>query len=203
MSRSWIATACAGTLAIWAAGALPSAVRADEGYSEDAVKAAFLYRFADYVQWPTEALASAQFIVAVLDDKGVATELSRLLPTHPIQDRVAQVQSLTSIRELHDAQVLYVGVTDRDEIRRIIAAVGARPILIVTAYEGALEAGSAVNFLLLDRRVRFEVSLDAAERARLKLGSELLSVAVRVQGRRPVGLEPDESGARRLWVVRR
>lgn len=55
-------------------------------------------------------------------------------------------------------------------------------MLVVTDEEGGIDAGSTINFLTLDRRVRFEVSLTAASRARLKISSQLLTVAVRVFG---------------------
>ncbi|MEJ0007111.1 MAG: YfiR family protein [Steroidobacteraceae bacterium] len=56
-------------------------------------------------------------------------------------------------------------------------------MLVVTASDHGLEDGSCVNFLFVDRRVRFEVSMTAADHLGLKVSSELLSVAVRVQGR--------------------
>jgi len=62
--------------------------------------------------------------------------------------------------------------------------VAGRPVLIVTSEDDGLDAGSAVNFLLIDQRVRFEISVDAAHSAGLKVASELLAVAIRVRGRR-------------------
>src|SRR6185437_9698956 len=64
---------------------------ADAGYSEDAVKAAYLYRFAGYVRWPGSQVASSPFVIDVIDDSGVARELARLLPDHPIDGHPARV----------------------------------------------------------------------------------------------------------------
>ncbi len=155
-----------------------------EAYSEDAVKAAFLYRFTGYVQWPPPAHPGAPFTIVVLDADGIAAELGQLLQTHQIQDRSAQVRSIRSIREFQDAQVLYVGAAHLENLRHVIAAMAGRPVLIVTSEDGALDAGSMVNFVLLDQRVRFEIGLDAAHGAGLKVASELLAVAIRVRGRR-------------------
>jgi hypothetical protein len=170
-----------------------------QSYSEDAVKAAFLYRFAGYVDWPPAALNDAQFTIAVLDADGVATELGRLLQNRQIQNRPAQVRSIKTIREINNAQMLYIGAAYRDDLRRAIASVGGRPILVVTSADGGLDAGSSVNFLLIDQRVRFEISVDAAQSAGLRVASELLAVAVRVRGRRvysdagceDAGISPD------------
>jgi hypothetical protein len=80
--------------------------------------------------------------------------------------------------------MLYIGPGHADSLRALIAAVGSRPVLLVTDDEDGLAFGSALNFLKLDKRVRFEVSLTAADRSGLKISSELLSVATRVQGGR-------------------
>ena len=67
--------------------------------------------------------------------------------------------------------------------RRFITSLAGRPVLIVTDEEQGLEEGSTVNFMLVDHRLRFEVSLTAAGHSGLKISSELLSVAARVEGR--------------------
>ena len=162
----------------------PAGAVAADAYSEDAVKAAFLYRFTGYVEWPPAALANPPFIIAVLDDDGVAVELARLLQTHRVHNQGAEVRSIRNIREFDDAQMLYIGAAHREDLRHAIAAVAGRPVLIVTSEDDGLDAGSAVNFLLIDQRVRFEISIDAAQSAGLKVASELLAVAIRVRGRR-------------------
>lgn len=155
-----------------------------EGYSEDAVKAVFLSRFAEYVEWPPAALAGPQFTIAVLGDDGVAAELQRLLPSYPIKKLPARVRQIRRLQDAGDAQILYIGAGHPDEVRGAVAALRARPVLLVTDDERGLDAGAAVNFMLVDQRVRFEVSLIAAERSALTINSGLLSVAARVQGGR-------------------
>ena len=154
------------------------------GYSEDAVKAVFLSRFAEYVEWPPAALAGSQFTIAVFGDDGVAAELQRLLPNYPIKKLPARVKQVRRIQDLGDAQILYIGAGHLDDVRLAVAALHARPVLLVTDDERGLDAGAAVNFMLVDQRVRFEVSLVAAERSALTINSGLLSVAARVQGGR-------------------
>lgn len=149
---------------------------------EEEVEAAFLYRFAGYVEWPAEALSAPLFTIAVLGADGVAQDLQQMLPEHQLKNHPAQLRRIRRIEDLGNAQILFVGPQYNDELRRIIAQVADRPVLIVTASDHGLEAGSCVNFLLIDRRLRFEVSTIAAEHAGLKISAELLSVAVRVQG---------------------
>jgi hypothetical protein len=170
--------------AVWAMSPAARPATAAESYSEDAVKAAFLYRFTSYVDWPSQAATDPQFTIAVLDADGVASELGRLLQNRQIQNRPAQVKAIKNLRELDGAQMLYIGGSHRDDLRRLISSVAGRPVLVVTNADGGLDAGSSVNFLLIDQRVRFEISLDAAQGSGLRVASELLAVAVRVRGRR-------------------
>jgi hypothetical protein len=152
-------------------------------HDEEEVEAAFLYRFAGYVDWPPEALAGDNFTIAVLGSDNIDQELQRILPHHLLKNRPAQVRRIKSLEQLRDAQILFVGPEFNDQLKSIVARLANRPVLVVTASDHGLDDGSCVNFLFVDRRVRFEVSLTAADRVGLKVSSELLSVAVRVQGR--------------------
>jgi hypothetical protein len=155
-----------------------------DSYPEDSVKAAFLYRFAGYVEWPRAALATPTFTIAVLGGQSVAAQLERLLPSHKIKNRPSQVRQIDAPAELKDAQVLYIGADYNGDLRSLIEPLASKPVLIVTDSDRGLSEGGTVNFLSIDRRVRFEVSLTAATRSGLKIGSELLSVAARVEGDR-------------------
>jgi YfiR/HmsC-like len=158
--------------------------RTADSYSEDAVKAAYLYRFVGYVSWPSEGSGGKPFTIAVLDAPGVARELRRLLPGHPISGGVAQVREITRVQDAVTAQVLYIGAGHPDFLRALNSGAVSKSILLVTDEAGGLQSGSVLNFLNIDHRVRFEVSLTAADRVHLKISSDLLSIAIRVQGGR-------------------
>jgi hypothetical protein len=166
-----------------AAVVAPASLISADLHDEDEVEAAFLYRFAGFVDWPPEAFAGQDFTIAVLGSDSIFRELQQMLPNHPLKNRPAQVRRIRGLDELRDAQILFVGPRYNDELKMVTARVANRPVLVVTASDHGLDDGSCVNFLVVDRRVRFEVSLTAADRVGLKVSSELLSVAVRVQGR--------------------
>jgi hypothetical protein len=152
-------------------------------YTDEAVKAAFLHRFAAYIDWPAAATSDTPFTIAVASGDGVAAELERLLPGRTIQNRPAQVRRVTAVDHLEGVSILYIGAGSLHRARPLIAAAGKRPILIVTDDEGGLEQGGIINFLQVRRNIRMEISLSAAERHGLKINSGLLAVAVRVEGR--------------------
>ena len=162
-------------------GSYMLAAQADESYSRDEVIAAYLYRFTNYIDWPQRA--GGGFVIDVYGDPGVARALRRLLPEHPIHNEIAEVREVGSARDLGDPQILYVGEAHADFLRAVVSDAG-RHVLMVTNEAQGLDLGSALNFVTVDKRVRFEVSLTAAERAGIKISSELLSVALRVHGGR-------------------
>jgi hypothetical protein len=155
---------------------------AQERYRADAVKAAFLYRFAGYVEWPAEALDTEHFTIAVLGSSDVVSELQRLLPDREIKNIPARVRNVHRLKDVGTPHILYVSATHAENISLIIDALATKPILIVTDQAAGLDYGGSINFILTDRRVRFEISVSAAEKANLRIGAELLSVAMRVRG---------------------
>ena len=162
--------------------AIAPPLHAEAPYREDAVKAAFLFRFTGYIEWPEATLASGQFTAAVIGSPGVAAELSRLFTRYSVKNLPAQVRAIDTPAQATDVHLLYVGPEYAGSVRELIKAVGTHPVLIVTDEPNGLDEGSVVNFLLVDRRVRFEVSLPAATRVGLRMSSQLLSVAARVRG---------------------
>jgi hypothetical protein len=144
-----------------------------------------LYRFIAYVEWPPDAATDQPFMIDVLDSPGVAAELRLLLPAHPTARGIAQVREVNDLhdrRALASAHILYVGVGHERDLRTAQPALGSLSVLLVTDDPDGLQSGGIVNFMVLEHRVRFEVSLTAADRARLHISAELLAAAIRVFG---------------------
>jgi hypothetical protein len=158
-------------------------------FSADAVKAAFLFRFASFVQWPPDAPADGRFIIGIVDGDPVAEHLERLLPGMTVRGVPAEVRRITKPAELDGVHILYVGPGTAIATRAVRARAATLPILIVTDRDNGFATGGVINFLETSRNVRFEISLAAADRARLGIDSALLAVAARVE-RRPQESKP-------------
>src|SRR5690606_18117596 len=167
-------------LAVPPLAAQPTTAAASSAYSEVEIKAAFLYNFGSYVQWPRDAGAADPITFAVLNAPGVEEALRRLVQGRTLQNRPVRIRRLRSINELDDEEILFIGPAENFQLRQLVAAVNG-PTLIVTDAPDGLELGSMINFQLVDRRVRFEVRLPAAEAAGLMLSARLLSAALRVE----------------------
>ena len=177
-----------------------SAAAQNNALSADAVKAAFLFNFGSYVEWPPDALAANELTIGIVGADPIMRELRALLPGRTIENRQVQVRALTPGSSLQNVHILYIGSAEPEEIASLIDDAAHRPILIITDVPDGMQRGSMINFVIEDRRIRFEISRNAAERSRLKLSSRLLSVALRLHSSgRP--LEPVPSRASLALII--
>ena len=164
-------------LALLAALALAAPAWAQQA-QEYEVKAAFLYKFPAFVEWPAQK--PGPFVIAVAGAPDVAEELERLAKGHTINAHPIVVKPLAEGESAAGANVLFVG-RDSGRLARLAAAVAGTPVLVVSEAPGALDQGSMINFVVSEDRVRFEVAVDAAERAGLRISPRLLAVAIDVR----------------------
>lgn len=149
--------------------------------SEAAVKAAFLYKFAGYVEWPPPSFPSPEtpYVIGVAGAEEVAAELERLVAGRTVNGRRVVARRVRDAAAAADVHVLFVGREDA-RLRELLRAAQRQPVLTVTDADRGLELGSVVALTLLEDRVGFEVSTLAAERGGLAISSRMLGVARRV-----------------------
>jgi hypothetical protein len=163
--------------------AVATAVVAQEA-TEQQVKAAFLYRFAGYVEWPEAAFpqADSPLVIGVLGDEELAAAAEQAVAGRSVNGRRVTARRVKPGEALAGVHILFVGRAERGRLAQLAQGAAAQAVLVVTESDGALAQGSVINFVVADRRVRFEISLLSAERSRLKLSSRLLAVAAQVHG---------------------
>lgn len=172
----------AGLLALVVAVNLPGAVLAQGAASEDAVKAAYLYKLRHYVEWPGKRVVANEAAI-VIGLVGAGEIAENLLQMPGVSDRPGsrvQMRLLRPNDALDGVNLLFVADAYWSRTEAMVAAAGRQGILVVSETEGALKAGSIINFRYADERVRFEIALDTAERTGLKLNAQLLSLALAV-----------------------
>jgi hypothetical protein len=163
--------------------------RADARAAEDTetleqrVKAAYLYKFAGYIEWPAKSFSRSDtpVTIGVMGNELLAAELIQAVTGRTVNDRVVTVKRLKAGDSLAGIHVLFIGKTESARLNQLAQSAQPRSILTVTESDGALAHGSVINFVLNDGRVRFEIALDSAEKSGLKLSSRLLAVAQEVR----------------------
>ncbi|MGA8259908.1 MAG: YfiR family protein [Arenicellales bacterium] len=162
-----------------------SAVSAAEIAPEYQIKAAFLYKFGSYVEWPKGSSESGQssFTIAVIGADDLVGYLSRMVKDRMVGGKPVVVRRLRPGAVPAGIQVLFIGRAAQEDTASILASVRNEPVLTVTESSRTESAGGVINFVIVDNRVRFDVALSSARRRNLKISSRLLEVARRVSGR--------------------
>lgn len=160
--------------------AVPAAP-AQEAATEYDLKAAFLYNFTKFVEWPADAFhddrSSLRLCVLGEDPFG---ESLRAMAKEEVAGRKLMVLSVAAMNDPAGCQILFVSRSERRRMPRILAAVREAPVLTVGDTAGFLEQGGIINFILQGSRVRFEINQESAERVGLRVSSKLLRLATRV-----------------------
>jgi uncharacterized protein DUF4154 len=147
------------------------------------IKAAFLYKFAAYVEWPPSVFSQPEtpIVIGVAGADAIAHELEQVVVGRKIAGRSVNVRRLARGESAGECcQILFIGSGERTRIAELLADAQGHPVLTVTDIEARHPKGSIINFLATEDRIRFDISRDAAERNGLQLSSQLLGVARQV-----------------------
>jgi YfiR/HmsC-like len=172
-------------LCTWLAGGGASS-RAQSTDEEYRVKAAFLFHFAQLVDWPEDTLPGTDnsLFLCTLGEDPFQGALEGTVAGKAIGSRAIRVRHVTQTQEMQACQILFLGERQRKQIPTLLANLRNAPVLTVGETAGFLGAGGMICFLLEKNKVRFEINLNAAGAARLKIGSRLLVLAQNVVGER-------------------
>ena len=175
----------AGVLAAAAVLVAAPACAQSEAQSEYRVKAAFLYKFGSYVEWPERTFPKpdSALTIGVMGADALADELAQIVSGRSVNGRPVQVRRLRPTDAVAGLHMLFVGRGDDGRLAEIFAAAKGHSVLTVTESENALRLGSVINFVVVDDKVRFDVALAPADLGSLKISSRLLAVARKVVSR--------------------
>ena len=159
-----------------------AAAQDEERPAEVRIKAAFLYKFCQFVEWPPAAFAAPDgaFTIGVVSADALADELAQVVSQRSVHGRPVVVRKLKRGAPLAGLHLLFVGGRDGGRLPEVLAAAKGRPTLTVTEAEDGDDPGSVINFVLVADKVRFDVALPPAEAGGLKISARLLAVARKV-----------------------
>lgn len=150
------------------------------------VKAAFMFRFTQFVTWPSAAVAASPTVdVCVVQPNPFGHELEQMVRGETLGGRSLRMREIApAVDALHGCHALFVGAGAAVDPELMHAAAG-RHILTVGESERFLQEGGIIALRVIDRRVRFEVDADNARRAGIRIAAQLLNLAVHVRGATP------------------
>ena len=145
------------------------------------LKAAFIFHFAQLVEWPG---ASSNLVFCTLGDDPFHGELDDTVRGKQIGSRMLQARHVRHLSEVHRCQLLFISKAEVRRIPAVLSALQHSPVLTVGETDGFLDAGGIIRFCLEGNKLRFEVNRSAAEAAGLKVSSRLLVLAKNAGGDR-------------------
>jgi hypothetical protein len=147
-----------------------------EGISEYKVKAAFLYNFVRFVEWPSNGTGGKE-TVCVLGDDPFDGDLDDMLKGKSLSGRSFAIRRLSRVSDTEGCNVVFISSSEEKQIRPILASLAKGSILTIGDTPGFAKQGCMIEFLIEDNRVRFEINAGAARRANLRISSRLLGLA--------------------------
>jgi hypothetical protein len=160
----------------------PQSACAQSIADEYEVKAAFLFHFAQLVDWPAGALdaGDSSIRLCILDDEPRRQELQNTIEGKLIGGRVFHVRLVSQVQEIQGCNILFLS---RDEARRqtaIVRGLRGMPVLTVGETTNFLSDGGMIRFHLEEGKIRFDINLGEADSSHLKISSRLLLLATSV-----------------------
>ena len=153
---------------------------ADVSPSEYKLKAAFIYHFSQFVDWPTTAYANADapFVIGVLGDSPFGGDLEQTIHGKLIGRRPLVVKEFHSLTEVaNNCHILFISSSEQKRLPEILVGLGRAGILTVGESDNFGEGGGMIHFVMEGAKIRFRVNETATQRAGLKVSAKLLSLA--------------------------
>ena len=167
-------------IVIFSLGVFPAHLTAQStGPTEYELKAAFLFNFAKFVEWPSSAFANPQsaFLVCVLGPDPFGSALDDALLRHSIQGHAVALLRMKRTADIVGCQILFVPASERNRLPEVTAKLRGQSVLVIGENEDFASSGGVIQFALEQNHIRFLINTDAADRSGLKFSSKLLALA--------------------------
>ncbi|MGZ5579051.1 MAG: YfiR family protein [Methylobacter sp.] len=168
---------CITPFALWALIA-GSAYADDKDIHEDEVKAAFVYNFAKFVEWPKDGI-HGQINLCILGESPLGFSALKAIDGRTAQDKQLVTKLLNKPDDLNGCQIVFIAASEQNKMAQLLKLAHRQHALTVGDVDG-FSKGGAIGLVKTDEKIRFEINLLAAKEAGLTVSSRLLSLALTV-----------------------
>ena len=153
--------------------------------AEKRAKANFLAKVPSFIEWPEDALPSgpAPFVICIIGDLSFGVPLSESVRGITLHEKRAEIRGVRMDQELYSCHILFVSQFERKRYDRVLDSVRGHNVLTIGETPEFLDAGGIVSFSMQKETLQFDVNLDEANKAHLKISSRLLALARHVLNR--------------------
>ncbi|HEY1788990.1 MAG TPA: YfiR family protein [Verrucomicrobiae bacterium] len=147
------------------------------------IEAAFIYNFARFVDWPTQAFADASspMIIGVLGKNRFGTDLAQAINGKVVGGHPLQFKECSSLADATHCQVLFISDSEKSHLSKIISTLGSANTLTVSEMDNFIAVGGMIDLRIVNQKVRFDINNSAAKSEGLNISSKLLSLALSVK----------------------
>ena len=149
------------------------------------VKAAFLFNFTRFVEWPENPEKKGQpFVIAVMGEDPFGPRLDQIVLGEKIGDRPLEIRRITKLEQITSCDALFIARSETSRLERILVQLRDKAILTISDISDFAEMGGMVEFVTENSRIRFHINVDVAREAKLAISAKLLRPAVVVKSRK-------------------
>jgi len=139
----------------------------------------FIYNFCKYVKWPQNQ-QSGDFVIGVLGSASITKTLKTMSISKKVRGSTIVVKEFNSTDDIKGCHILFVAESESGKMSQVVSKTTGQSILIVTDKPGLAKEGAAINFIMKDGKIKFELNQQDAESRGLKISSSLVSLAILV-----------------------
>jgi hypothetical protein len=162
----------------------PPEGHAQNSFPEYQIKAAYLFNFLKFVEWPDDPSTDLHvpWVIGIVGEARIGVKLTELAARESIQGHELRVRLFQPSEDLRVCHILFIGASENKRLPSILMALDGTSVLTVADMKNFTESGGMIQLMMKDDEMRFVVDLRATSRARLKVSSKLLAIAHTVRG---------------------
>lgn len=163
----------------WLVGGLAAGDEKSAGVGEYQLKAAFLYNFTQFTDWPTSAFstANAPIVIGIVGEDPFGKKLDDVVSGEVVRGRPLVIKRLRADDDLQSCQVLFISRSEKERLRALLTQLRGRPVLTVGDISDFAQQGGMVSLVLANKTVKLEINQATAEEAGLQISAKLLKLA--------------------------
>jgi len=158
-----------------------------ESYAQEAplteyqIKAAFVFNFAKFVQWPgaTFAAPNSPIVIGIIGENPFHDDLAKTVRNKTVDQHPLVVKTFRSLSEATNCQILFICTSEKGRLPEILETLKVSSVLTIGEMDRFDDAGGMINFFKVGTKLRFHINQEAATKAGLKISSKLLSLSTR------------------------
>lgn len=167
-----------GLACLWLAGGLPAA-ESGARVSEYQLKAAYLYNFTQFTDWPPSAYPATKspIVIGIVGEDPFGQKMDNVVSGEVVRGRSLVVKRLRADEDLRSCHVLFISRSEQERLPALLSQLKGSPVLTVGDSDGFAQQGGMVNLLLLNKTVQMEINRATVEKAGLQISAKLLKLA--------------------------